>query len=214
MIVLIEGLDLSGKSTLTKALVEELSSQGVCVISGYGALHKSAIGHYVHNDLVRREREGIFGTLRTNFLLMLLPVIDRLMYKSPNWKTILLHESYYCRTIAYNRAHGIPIFFRVIQLLKPVLVEFDLVLYFTASLEARRERLKQRPAVNSDDTVAVTDPELLQRMDSYLADELRSCRFVETIDNSELTPEETVRLAKDLILERYAQGLDQRANLS
>ncbi|SRR5258708_3093590 len=203
MLVLIEGLDLSGKSTVAKQLRIELENVGLSVQSGYGALHKNRLHTYVHDDLCHQETGGIWYIFMTNFLLTLLPLVDRVLFISPSWHTIVIHESYACRTIAFNKAHRIPFFHRLLTIMYPIFVSFNLTIYITASAEARKKRLVARAARNSDDLISITNPDLLLEMDGYLRNALKTCKNVLTIDNSELTIEDTVSIAKHAVIEHY-----------
>jgi thymidylate kinase len=206
VLVLIEGLDLSGKSSVSQCLKSELLSSGYTVQHSYGALHKNKFASYVHDDLCHRETEGQWYIFSTNLYLTLLPVIDRIIYEAPSWDTIVLHESYFCRTIAYNRAHRIPVYHSILNFLQPHLIQFDITLYFTANVETRRKRLESRHAVNSDDRISITKPEFVMTMDNYLAKALSRSTNVIRIDNSALSLNETVELAKKAVIKHLKRG--------
>jgi thymidylate kinase len=163
-IILIEGLDLAGKSTLVRNLQVELTRRGIPVRVSRNALcPDNPIAPVA--DALRRDPGA--GLLETGGLFLASHLWDARNFEPPPEEVIHIQDSCWLRTLAYHTFHETP---RIPELLSAAVASFprfDAAVFLTADLVERRRRLEQReseePGSNDvNDHLVINDP------DSYL----------------------------------------------
>ncbi|MDQ0700904.1 hypothetical protein [Streptomyces sp. W4I9-2] len=160
MRVLIDGLDLSGKTTLTAALAAELEARGRTVVEHRGFLAERHPARRLLKmlPLVRQPD----STLVTTAYLTAGYVLDSLLVRavaSEPAGTVLIQDGYVDRTVAFGMAGG-PYLAAVLALRWPrVFAPFDVAVYLHASAEARRARLGMREKPDAVDIRGAEDAE-------------------------------------------------------
>jgi thymidylate kinase len=167
--ILIEGLDLAGKSTLTRGLVTRLKSKNYTIsYSRNSMIADNRIA--LKADLLRREPDA--GLVETGALFLAAHLYDIHNFKYPEKHTIHIQDSSWLRTIAYHSLHNtrwIPQFVDEISADQP---KFDVVIYLTASTEIRRQRVLKREAETEEndkaDYMSWFYPEKVKKHDQLL----------------------------------------------
>lgn len=202
LMILVEGLDLAGKSTLAKMLVKYFDQQGWRVRYSRNALvptNPIALAA----DTLRKERD--VGLLETGALFLAAHLYDAIAFKLPLAGVVHVQDSSWLRTLAYHSLHEtrwIPDLIRQCRVYQP---EFDVVIYLTASPEVRQWRVLKRENENPDendaaDFLAYVDPRKLEKHDRVLERITRECYGVsEIIDTTGLTPGQVLDRAVSLI---------------
>ena len=169
-VVLIEGLDLAGKSTLVRGLRDELTRRGIPVRVSRNALcPENPIAPVA--DALRRDPGA--GLVETGALFLASHRWDARHFRRPPAGTIHIQDSCWLRTLTYHTYRGTP---RITELLLeaiPSFPRFDATLFLRADLAERRMRLMQRereqPGSNdANDHMVLTDPEGYGRLEQLL----------------------------------------------
>lgn len=208
MRVLIDGLDLSGKTTLATRLTEVLGEQGRRPIHHRGFLSpRNPLSRPL--ETVKAPDHPTSSLLNTAYLAGC--VLDRALRGARSWEKqgLLVQESYVDRCLAYGYANG-PWPPAGLALRKPgMFIGFDLAIYLTAPLHVRRERLRRRTEANSVDRVSVLSGKFHDDFMTALAMAGRRHRRVLTFDTSmrstEQIVDEVVRCLDDVPRQRAAQ---------
>ena len=138
--ILIEGLDLAGKSTLTQSLVAHLQKQGHPVSYSRNALVPDNPIALVADEYRRNQPVSL---LETGALFLAAHLKDAIDFKKPE-KGFHIQDSSWLRTLAFNElqeVRWIPALVKDSSKHQPV---FDLVIYLTASTETRQQRVLKR----------------------------------------------------------------------
>lgn len=203
--VLVEGLDLAGKSTLASFLKEKLMQHFDVVSYSRNALTEG-------NDFAvfaDRQRKNPEITLsETCPLFIAAHLCDVIQFKSPRRNEIHLQDSSWFRTLAFNKVRNNENFLPLLDRVANLQPKFDLVLYLTASIEVRKKRVNQREiekVMENDhsDYLVYSNPELFNKNDEILLLTVQNyCDNVEIIDTSELSQENVQNVALS-ILRKY-----------
>ena len=215
LMVLIEGLDLAGKSTLTRQLIEVLEKKNFRARFSRNAITRENPIAKVADDF---RKEAKAGLLETGALFLAAHQYDALKFKEPDKNTIHIQDSCWLRTLAFHSGHHTRFIPQLIYQTHQDQPHFDVVIYLTASIEARKIRvLKREQESNQNDAAdywAYTDPEKVQKLDKILCEKTKEL-YPDSycIDTSNLTPEKV--LEKTLhILKNHLSELDiTRENL-
>ncbi|MGW1892195.1 hypothetical protein ACWCP6_18330 [Streptomyces sp. NPDC002004] len=189
MRILIDGLDLSGKSTLAARLTEVLREQRLRPIHHRGFL---APGNPLTGplDTVKAPDHPMSSLLNTSYLAGC--VLDRALGAARTWERrgLLVQESYVDRCLAYGYASG-PWPAARLALRNPgMFIGFDLAIYLGAPLHVRRERLSRRVGANSIDRLSVLSEKFHDDFMAALAMAGRRHRRVLTFDTSRYSTEQ------------------------
>ncbi|MBP6974756.1 MAG: hypothetical protein KBB54_02310 [Candidatus Pacebacteria bacterium] len=200
-LVLVEGLDLAGKSTLVNFLQEELCKYYNCV-------------HYSKNSLVKENSIARFADTErkkpevplseTCPLFIAAHLYDAHLFKYPAIGEIHLQDSSWMRTLAFNSVRENNAYLPLLTETLDAQPVFDLVIYLTASIGVRQKRVHQRERAEKgendhSDYLVHTDPELFKRNDDALRIVAEKyCASVEVIDTSHLSPVEVRVMALSL----------------
>lgn len=183
-VILIEGLDLAGKSTLVRSLQAELTRRGIPVRVSRNALCPDNPIAPVADTL---RRDPTAGLLETGALFLASHIWDARNFQPPPDEMIHLQDSCWLRTLAYHTYHGTPGVPDLLRKAVPSFPRFDAAFFLTADLAERRRRLEQRereqPGTNdANDHLVISDPQAyrgLERMLWDIADEHTSATRVQ-----------------------------------
>lgn len=185
--VYIEGTDLSGKDTVGLHVQDEML---------YPVMHRLFLlkDNPYEAILARlnKEQQPLFGSVIARSLLY---EIQHLTLKEPT----LMLSSHVLRATAVQRGFQEPLA-DVLEDIANYYPQFDAVVLLTASLEAKRERLKGRTEqATAWDNRVNTDPEFVLRMDNAITDLARNVMNATVIDTTPLTIEESKSAALQAI---------------
>ena len=142
-IILIEGLDLAGKSTLFHRLVHEIRILGLPVRTSRNALcQENPIAPLADN----LRRDSTVGFVETGSLFLASHCWDARHFRPPAADCVHIQDSSWLRTLAfhtYHHTHAIP---EALMAACKTFPTFDGAIFLTASIERRRERLAKREA--------------------------------------------------------------------
>jgi dTMP kinase len=202
MRVLIDGLDLSGKTTLTAALAAELQARGrtVTVHRGFLADRHPARRLLKKLPLVRQPD----STLVTTAYLSAGYVLDSLLVRTRACEpagTVLIQDGYVDRTVAFGMAGG-PYLAAVLALRWPrVFAPFDVAVYLHAPADARRARLGVRETPDAVDICGVEDAEFAATFTAMLTRGMgRRHKKLLVFDTSAHSPHEMATAIADALL--------------
>lgn len=192
--ILIDGLDLSGKTTLVDALLTMCAAQGTAAVRHRGMLAE----HHPLEKVLKRlplahqyESSGI-----TTAYLVGGFALDALLVRVDPPRcgdAVLVQEGYVDRTMAVGLAGG-PFLSATLALWAArYFAAFDVAVYVHASPEARRARMLRRQRVDVGDRNSVEEG-FAGRFNSALLHHLgRRHRTVLVFDTEQYTPEEMAR---------------------
>jgi hypothetical protein len=142
-IILIEGLDLAGKSTLFHRLLSELRRKRMPTRSSRNALcPENPIAHLA--DGLRRDPAA--SMVETGSLFLASHCWDARHFRMPPPGTIHLQDSSWLRTLSFHTHHGTPAIPSLLRAASASFPKFDAAIFLTASITRRRQRLVQREA--------------------------------------------------------------------
>jgi thymidylate kinase len=188
--ILIEGLDLAGKSTASRAILAEFKPRPT--------LRHNALTEnneiYTLADTMRRARTMNSAVLGPLYLAAI--ELDLQRY-APAEGNVLQDSTIILRSLAYYRARGME---KLAAGFEVYLADkrhptFDRAVVLTAGIEVRRQRLKKRQReepgeVADDDLMVVKAPETFLRMERELISEAVRRFGADVIDTTTMTPEE------------------------
>jgi thymidylate kinase len=193
LVVLIEGMDLAGKTTLCSRIIDELRRTGVSCTFGNNALVRdNPIA--LRADEYRKDPKA--GMLETGALFLAAHLYDAHQFTYPIEGTVHLQDSCWLRTLAYHETKGTRWVPELLQATRHLQPTFDLTFYLTASIESRKARVIQRelekPGENdAADYLSHVDPERLMRHDMKLLTVTRRIYpDVHLVDTTTLCPDE------------------------
>jgi thymidylate kinase len=169
-VILIEGLDLAGKSTLVRGLSDELTRRDIPVRVSRNALcPENPIAPVA--DALRRDPEA--GLVETGHLFLASHLWDARNFQRPPAGTFHIQDSCWLRTLAYHKLRQTPDIPSMLSAVAPTFPRFDGAVFLTAGIEQRQRRLRQRekesPGSNdADDHLVHQDPELFMEGEQVL----------------------------------------------
>ena len=195
--VLVEGLDLAGKTTLASSLRDKWRATGVPVSFSRNAL--------VENNTIAAAANAFYKTytgtdnVATGGLFLAAHVWDAAHFQAPPPTGAHLQESCWLRTLAYNRFAGTPLIQQLVADAGKEQPAFDLVIFLTADIAVRAARLKQREAEKPGendalDAMVVTNPAGFLRLEEELRAAVREF-------NKVVVEIDTTALGKDQVIE-------------
>ncbi|MCX4549615.1 hypothetical protein OG204_18695 [Streptomyces sp. NBC_01387] len=202
MRVLIDGLDLSGKTTLTAALAAELEARGRTVVEhrGFLADRHPARRLLKKLPLVRQPDSTLVTTAYLTAGYMLDSLLVRAFAPEPAG-TLLIQDGYVDRTVAFGMAGG-PYLAAVLALRWPrVFAPFDIAVYLHAPADARRTRLGVRERPDAVDIRGVEDAEFAATFTAMLTRGMgRRHNKLLVFDTSAHNPKEMATAIADALL--------------
>lgn len=163
MRVLIDGMDLSGKSTLAQGLTEALNRLGIPARRNVGGLHAGRATAMA--QAAYRARPPGDGAVAWAFFAS---ALSDAIFGPASPGEVLVQEAYTDHSVAFAEAFGHRGVSLALRALRPALPRFDLIVYLGASLETRRRRYQSRPKNDAVDAMLLTDPERFQAIDDRL----------------------------------------------
>lgn len=184
--ILVEGLDLAGKSTLVEALRIFYTTAGnkVRVLNGQFCSENPAAR--VARELVRWD-EG-FGGVEAGALFLSTMLWDARHFVPPSAGEIHLQDSCWLRTLAFEQLYGSATLARMIEEQGRRFPRFDQALFLTASLEERERRLRSRAQNDLHDLMAFRKPEKFLAIEQRLRELVLEWEAGIVIQTDGLTP--------------------------
>lgn len=167
MIVVIEGMDFAGKSTVCRLVAEGLTRRGVAATQSTTSLTGGLMPKLISAVY---QVEGLPPRLRSaTYLACYLPDLIPTRRHGPD--RVLVQESYIHRVLAYCRAREWPILAAAASVLTVRLTaQVDLAVLLTCPVEVRRDRYRASGAVNHrDDQRFGPQAAFAQRLDEELS---------------------------------------------
>ncbi|MFD8915551.1 hypothetical protein [Streptomyces sp. NPDC059575] len=202
MRVLVDGLDLSGKTTLVTALADELEARGRSVLTHKGLLAPRHPARRLLRKLPLVRQPD--STLVTTAYLTAGYVLDSLLVRTfaPDQAgTVLIQDGYVDRTVAFGMAGG-PYLAAVLALRWPrVFAPFDVAVHLHAPADARRTRLGAREKPDAVDIRGVEDAEFAATFTAMLTRGMgRRHKKLLVFDTSAHSPKEMATAVADALL--------------
>lgn len=207
--ILIEGLDLAGKSTLVRALARRLQSEGNPVRLSRNSLCPD-------NPLAaladRWRRDPSRDLVGTGALFLAAHRWDVGHFRRPLGRRVHLQDSCWLRTLAFERTFGSPGLAWLLEASSSDAPRFDRAIFVTASLEERARRLQQRAAErpgenDAGDHWVVDAPERFLLLEETLRSLAARHCGARVLDTTHLTPTAALEAA----WERLELGARRRA---
>ncbi|MEW6281457.1 MAG: hypothetical protein AB1758_22800 [Candidatus Eremiobacterota bacterium] len=194
-LIMVEGLDLSGKSTLVAGLAAELGRQGVPVSVRRNVL---VAGNGVAAEADRMRRDPGRDRLRTAQLFLAAHLYDAAHF-SLDPSLVHVQDSWWLRTLAWERWNGHEQAAQALEAAALTFPRFDAVLVLTASPAERQRRYHLRGKNDAGDALVFTAPADFARLDGILCAEARR-RGAAVLDTTGLTPAQVLLRASTLLL--------------
>lgn len=207
-VVLIEGLDLAGKSTLVGNLQVELTRRGIPVRLSRNALcPDNSVAALA--DQMRRDPQA--GLMETGSLFLAAHLWDARHFTPPPDDTVHLQDSCWLRTLAYHTWRDTPAIPDQLARAGRSFPRFDAAVFLTAGIEERRRRLAQRereqPGSNdANDHLVRADPQGYSRLEQLLWQLTHLYTKATKIDTTDIPGKRLV----SLVLEMLMQGRCKR----
>jgi thymidylate kinase len=205
--ILVDGLDMSGKTTLTRAIIAALSERGIPAQRHRGMLagHHS-LEQWLHSrfPLVRQpESSAVTTAWLAGFALD--GLLSRADLPRPAG-TVMVQDGYADRTVAFGMAGG-PYLAACLALRWPrIFASFDLAVYLHAPAEARAARLAVRQDPDANDVRTVRDTAFAEAFTAMLVHGMgRRHRRLLVFDTAGHAPEEmAATVVGELLASRQA----------
>lgn len=195
MRVLVDGVDLTGKTTLVRSLVAELQARGFAADRNVGPLRKGALARAAQ---ARYRAACDPGDATQTWLFVAAALAD---LAAPRCHPgILVQEAWVEHTIALARALGRPVAAAVVLAIEALLPRFDAAILLVADETTRRRRLAARAEADALDRLLVEAPEASAELERTLNGLLLRRPNVLVLDSARLAPEEMVRRAVEHVL--------------
>ncbi|MFD9688399.1 hypothetical protein ACFWXO_21895 [Kitasatospora sp. NPDC059088] len=192
--ILVDGLDMSGKTTLVDTLLEQLGAAEVPAIRHRGMLapHHPLAKALEHLPLEHQYRSS--GITAAYLLAFALDAALERFDPPHRGNAVLVQEGYVDRTIAVGLAGG-PFLPAALSLwAAPHFPVFDVAVYLHAPVAVRRDRLRRRAQPDAGDQHSVDDEGFADRFTSAMLHFLgRRHRKLLVFDSSQCRPEEMAR---------------------
>jgi dTMP kinase len=201
-VVLVEGLDLAGKSTLVRNLQAELTRRGIPVRVSRNALcPDNPIAALA--DQVRRDPDA--GLIETGALFLAAHLWDARHFSPPLDGTVHLQDSCWLRTLAYHTWWDTPAIPEQLARVVRYFPRFDAAIYLTARIEERQRRLELRerehPGSNdADDHLVMTAPDRYLALEQDLEALSVGITKARVMDTTNLSPESVTLSVMEIII--------------
>lgn len=207
-VILIEGLDLAGKSTLVRNVRAELARRNVPVRASRNALCPDNPIALLADQLRRDPRAGL---LETGALFLAAHLWDARHFTRLPTGMMHLQDSCWLRTLAYHTWKNTPAIPDQLARAARSFPRFDAALFLTAGIEERRRRLAQRereePGGNdANDHLVESDPQGYLRLEELLWQLTQLYTKATRIETTGIPCERLV----PLVVEMLAQGRCER----
>ncbi|MDP4510351.1 nucleoside/nucleotide kinase family protein [Nonomuraea turcica] len=213
MRILIDGLDLSGKTTLVAALAQELQKRGHAAVRHRGMLAQ----HHPLEPLLKRlplVRQPDSAFITTAFLTAGYALDALLVAVDPPEprQAVIIQDGYVDRTVAFGMAGGPYLAAALALRWTGLFAAFDVAVYLHAPVEERRRRLAVRSKPDAVDIRGVQDPVFAETFTAMLVRGMgRRHRRLLVFDTSQHTPAQMATTVADMALQQT--GTAARAGL-
>lgn len=197
MLVLLEGLDFSGKTTLLRLLSHHFHQAGYKVICADGG---SLTGGRYRNFVLQATNDHAFPRWVQTAVHRTTILVDRLFYRKPE-NAIIFHCSYIDRSLAYEIARKNKLSIWWMRFLQRVAIRHHLRILLNTRFDVRVERYLASGILNSydDNRFFNQDSQIhFQRMDVELQKIAKSQGYW-CIDTSDQTEEETLNAVTKIV---------------
>jgi thymidylate kinase len=189
--ILVEGLDLAGKSTLVEALHRHYAQQGIAVRVGHGGFSAANPVEEVARSIMRTDEQ--FTGVEAGSLFLSSMLWDARHYEA--WEGVHIQDSSWLRTLAFEQLYGSPALAHLMEEQGRLFPRFDAAIFLTASLPERQRRLQTRAVNDVHDLLAFKKPDKFLAIERRLLDLVREWEHGEVIDTDGLTPAEVLERA-------------------
>ncbi|WP_316528380.1 hypothetical protein [Kitasatospora brasiliensis] len=192
MRILVDGLDMSGKTTLVATLIKTLEARGVAAVRHRGMLAE----HHPVEPLLKKlplVRQAQSSAITAAFLVGGYALDGLLVRVDPPRPAdaVIIQDGYADRTIAFGLAGGPYLTAALALWASQAFATFDVAVYLHASAQVRRERMVLRADVDAADRRSVEDEPFAARFNASLLNFVgRRHRNLLIFDTAEHTPEE------------------------
>jgi len=184
--ILVEGLDLAGKSTLIEGLRAHYTQAGNLVRVLNGQFCEKNPAAQVARELVRWD-EG-FGGVEAGSLFLSTMLWDARHFVPPAKGEVHLQDSCWLRTLAFEQLYGSAPLARMMEQQGRRFPRFAQAVFLTASLEERERRLRSRAHNDLHDLMAFRKPEKFLAIEQRLRELAVEWEFAIVIETDGLTP--------------------------
>ena len=166
-LILVEGLDLAGKSTLVDGLARRLQARGWKAKVRHGDLCETNPVAKVTRKMMRWDPG--FSPAEGAPLFLASHLWDLRNYKpSRDRRAVQIQDSCALRSLAFERILGCEFYAQRLTEVVEQLPNFDAAYVLTASIKNRKERFAKREKNDLHDSFMLSDPVRFQRVDSEL----------------------------------------------
>jgi dTMP kinase len=166
MRILIDGMDLSGKTTLAGRLRRRLEARGLRVRHTRYTLYDGP-----HARLARLAYRSLPpGSLLCAWAFVAAALVDRVLdlVALHGDDDVHIHEAHAAHTVACAAGFGHHRTAALLEALSPLWPRFDQTLLLTAGMDTRRARMAMRAKNDANDLILVQNPARFQRMNTRL----------------------------------------------
>lgn len=189
--ILVEGLDLAGKSTLIEGLRTHYTQNGKTVRVLNGQFCDNNPAAQVARNLVRWD-EG-FGGVEAGALFLSTMLWDARHFVPPAEGELHLQDSCWLRTLAFEQLYGSAELARLMEQQGRRFPRFDQAVFLTASLEERERRLRSRANNDLHDLMAFRKPEKFLAIEQRLKELVLEWESGVVIETDGLTPRQILQ---------------------
>lgn len=196
MNVLVEGADLTGKSTLVAGLVTSLRAAGLDAERSIGAFHQGPLARWA----LARYRAGADPTRWSQTWLFTLAEVADAALPPTRRPRLRVQEVYVDHTIALAEVLGRPAAAALCRAALPFLPRFAATIYLTADAVIRRRRLETRARVDPIDRLLIDDPSRADELERRLFARVRRRPGLLVLDTGRLPAEQVIDEARRHVL--------------
>lgn len=185
--ILVEGLDLAGKSTLIEGLTGHFGR--VRVLNGQFCVNNPA--GRVARELVRWDEN--FGGVEAGALFLSSMLWDARNFVPPPPGEVHLQDSCWLRTLAFEQLYGSVPLARMMEEQGKRFPRFEKAFFLTASLEERERRFHSRSKNDLHDLMAFRRPEKFLAIERRLRELVIEWEAGVVIETDGLSPAQVLR---------------------
>lgn len=190
MRVLVDGMDLTGKTTLAWRLVEELRANGVPAVRQVGPVVPSGLSRWTQ----RAYRRHAPGSAPVSWGYAACAAVDALL-GDDGAEVLVVQEVGPDHAAAFAEAFGRLLPARLIDALRPWWPRWDFAVNLRARLPTLQARYRLRDRNDAVDTLLFTDTERFMAIEDRLSKRMHD-RGAMTLQTDGLTPSELVQAVR------------------
>lgn len=142
LLVLIEGLDCSGKKIIAEKVQSLLKRDAINAVINKGSLYHSfisRISNYFTTKALLGAKEGFLVKYVKSFIYFLEPLIDRLFFQHPDNQVVIQVSSYF-RSVSWSLSRHKFIYYYLGKLFLPLYIKYNIIFYITSDYKTRIRR--------------------------------------------------------------------------